>query len=619
MNIKTLLLAFRLNTLPAIIGPILVGYVLAQKLSSESFEAKYIFAILIAGLAIQIATNLFNDYVDGVRGADHHQGRLGPDRVTAKALMTPLATRNWGLIFCGIAFLAGIPIVLKTGWVFILLGLLSLGLTYLYTGTRYSLAYTGAADLFVILFFGIFAVWGTYYTLSLGPSWIPVLLGLQVGMMCNNILIINNLRDIAQDKENHKKTLIVRFGRVFGLYEYLGMILLSYFLILLWPESFSKLWAMIFVAPWFIFSLILWDWVRRHEPSKAYNKALKLTGMCHLGFCTSMAVSLILFRKVFMIQYCIHEYSLRQKLNAQATENFISEIIFRDFKKNSHASVTFHNKVHKENILDIFNTYKDVVKQNIDKEYELKQGKKLFINDIDLGLKSHKNMGWFEKSEALKKELETFVYKGFERFKFKVDKKFDFEFAQALLEVYQDIQFIFDFNQSAEQEWLMSLEPLKSLGLRLFFEDPICFHKKTWSDLKQKSIGLIYDMKGEGDSLEEISQIDPVVAIKPTKECVQTLLGQFPKSKFLITNNMGAELDHIMAADWANAFYKKFPDQFWGCGLMTRDFLLEGQDKISSKEVEMQPFVNKSFSEGIFSGYGWGMDAFFSKENWIDL
>lgn len=294
MNLKVLMIALRLNTLPAIIGPILVGYFLAWRLAPASLEHIYVIPILIAGLAIQISTNLFNDYIDGVRGADH-KNRLGPDRVTAKELMSANATKNWALFFCFIAFLAGVPIVVKGGLLFIALGILSLVLTYLYTGTRFSLAYTGMADLFVILFFGLFAVWGTFYILTLDTSTTPFILGAQVGMMCTNILVINNLRDIHQDKENHKKTLIVRFGRLFGLLEYLVASVLSYVFILLWPDELPKGGAMVLALPWLLFSLLMWDWVRRNPPSKRYNKILKLTGLCHLGFCVAISLAIYIF------------------------------------------------------------------------------------------------------------------------------------------------------------------------------------------------------------------------------------------------------------------------------------------------------------------------------------
>lgn len=290
--LKNLILAFRPQTLTASVGPILVGFFLALKYVPGKIEIIYLIPIFISALSIQIATNLFNDYIDFKRGSDL-EDRLGPDRVTAKKLIHPETVKKWALGFCILALIAGVPIVLKTGWIFVLLGLVSLALAYLYTGTKFSLAYTGAADIFVILFFGCFAVAGTYYTLTLDFSVLSVQMGLQVGALCNVLLVVNNLRDIQQDQNHSKKTLIVRFGRGFGLMEYLGLILFGFLGFLLWTGHLENpLGYILLQSPWFLMSLYLWDWVRRHPPSKHYNKILKFSGLIHFGFCLSMCLGL---------------------------------------------------------------------------------------------------------------------------------------------------------------------------------------------------------------------------------------------------------------------------------------------------------------------------------------
>jgi 1,4-dihydroxy-2-naphthoate octaprenyltransferase len=91
-----------------------------------------------------------------------------------------------------------------------------------YTAGRYSLAYTGLADLFVIVFFGPVAVAGTYY-LQIPFGWPPpevFVVGLGPGLIATSLLAVNNLRDVEEDRENAKKTLAVRFGRRFSRMEY---------------------------------------------------------------------------------------------------------------------------------------------------------------------------------------------------------------------------------------------------------------------------------------------------------------------------------------------------------------------------------------------------------------
>ena len=92
-----------------------------------------------------------------------------------------------------------------------------------YTGGPFPLAYHGLGDCFVILFFGLLAVCLTEYALMCSaeifwtPSWG---MGLGVGFIINNLLVVNNYRDFEEDGTNGKNTLVVLFGKKFGLFFY---------------------------------------------------------------------------------------------------------------------------------------------------------------------------------------------------------------------------------------------------------------------------------------------------------------------------------------------------------------------------------------------------------------
>jgi 1,4-dihydroxy-2-naphthoate octaprenyltransferase len=157
------------------------------------------------------------------------------------------------------------------------------------------LAYNGTADFFVIVFFGGFAVWGTVYALTLNPNIFPFYLGLQLGCLCNILLVVNNLRDQMQDVQNHKKTLIVRFGRGFGIGYYLTLILVGFFGLFLWPSEYFSYKFLLVSFPWFIFSLYFWNWVRKNKPSIIYNKILKFSSLTYFGFCLSLCIGFLVF------------------------------------------------------------------------------------------------------------------------------------------------------------------------------------------------------------------------------------------------------------------------------------------------------------------------------------
>jgi 1,4-dihydroxy-2-naphthoate octaprenyltransferase len=117
----------------------------------------------------------------------------------------------------GLAFLSGVYLIVRGGWPILALGLAAIASGIAYTAGRYALAYTGLADLFVLVFFGPVAVAGTYYvqTLTLTP-WVAVA-GLGPGLLSTAILLANNVRDVEEDRAADKRTLVVRFGRSAGV------------------------------------------------------------------------------------------------------------------------------------------------------------------------------------------------------------------------------------------------------------------------------------------------------------------------------------------------------------------------------------------------------------------
>ena len=62
-----------------------------------------------------------------------------------------------------VAALMGLYLVVVGGWPILLLGLLSIVSGWAYTGGRLPIAYTPLGELFVIAFFGVGAVGGTYW------------------------------------------------------------------------------------------------------------------------------------------------------------------------------------------------------------------------------------------------------------------------------------------------------------------------------------------------------------------------------------------------------------------------------------------------------------------------
>lgn len=216
--------AARPQTLPAAFVPVCVGAALA--LHDGTFDWIPSLVALLCAFLIQIGTNFANDYFDFKKGADTEE-RIGFERATAKGSISASGMRNATLITMGLAFVFGLYLVWHAGWVILAIGLLSLIFGILYTGGPYPLGYNGLGDIFVFIFFGIVAVMGTYYVNALEWSAASFWASLAVGALSTNILVVNNLRDIEQDKPAGKNTLGVLFGEHVLRWEYLLMLLLA--------------------------------------------------------------------------------------------------------------------------------------------------------------------------------------------------------------------------------------------------------------------------------------------------------------------------------------------------------------------------------------------------------
>ena len=211
MKLHAWILASRPKTLSAAVAPVIVGTALAYRDQSGDLWWRYAVLALAGAVLIQIATNFINDAIDYKKGADT-RARLGPVRVTQAGLLKPEVVMRGAFVALVLAAVCGIPLIYRAGWPLLVVGLLSLAMAYLYTGGPYPLAYHGLGEIFVLLFFGLIAVGGTYYVLTLDYSRDALISGIAVGSLAVAILAINNVRDLEGDRAVGKRTMAVRVG-----------------------------------------------------------------------------------------------------------------------------------------------------------------------------------------------------------------------------------------------------------------------------------------------------------------------------------------------------------------------------------------------------------------------
>ncbi len=205
--------AMRPRTLPAAVAPVVVGSAVAAH--GRHFEPAAAGLCLAFAVLVQIGTNFANDYYDFVKGADT-AGRVGPRRAVAAGLVAPGAMRRAAAAVFLAAFLAGLGLIHWGGPWMLAVGLACIACGIAYTGGPVPLAYVGLGDVFVFVFFGLVAVSVTYFVQAGRLSHAALLAGVPMGLLCANILVVNNYRDVETDRVAGKKTLVVRFGRGFS-------------------------------------------------------------------------------------------------------------------------------------------------------------------------------------------------------------------------------------------------------------------------------------------------------------------------------------------------------------------------------------------------------------------
>jgi len=216
------LLATRPATLTAALSPVLVGAAAAWRASGGvGYRWGAVFAALLGAMFIQVGTNLANDVFDYEKGADTAD-RLGPTRVTQAGLLTPTQVRAGMVVSFALATAAGVYLTAVAGWPIVAIGVASIASGIAYTGGPYPLGYNGLGDVFVFAFFGVVAVCGTAFVALGSVPTLALALSVPVGALATAVLVVNNVRDHTTDVRVGKRTLVVRFGRRFGVTEYVA-------------------------------------------------------------------------------------------------------------------------------------------------------------------------------------------------------------------------------------------------------------------------------------------------------------------------------------------------------------------------------------------------------------
>ena len=295
--------AARPQTLPAAAAPVIVGVGLA--LHDGVVAPLPAIAAFVGAALIQIGTNFANDYYDAIQGADTDD-REGFTRVTQAGLIEPGQVKAAMYLTFAAAVVVGSYLVYVGGVPILVIGLLSVISGIAYTGGPYPLGYHGLGDLFVFVFFGVIAVTGTYYVqaaavlaaplaTTIPPGTITfeaVVASLPIAAISTNILVVNNIRDKAEDETTGKRTLAVRFGYGFSRAEYIGLLAVAYLVpVWLWlATDFSIIVLLPLVT--LPVAIRVAETIRTETSGAALNPALETTGKLLAGYALLFGVGL---------------------------------------------------------------------------------------------------------------------------------------------------------------------------------------------------------------------------------------------------------------------------------------------------------------------------------------
>ena len=276
--------AARPKTLLVSLAPVVMSIAFAS-IYNEINWLPAVICIVFAVMA-QILSNFVNDYSDGIKGADNE--RLGPQRVVAAGLISPAQMRR-GIIVWGIlTFMLGCTLLYWGGWILLPFGIVILLCALAYSAGPFPLSRHALGDVAVVLFYGIAPVVLTFFIQTGFVNSQIIIAGVAIGIVANNLLIVNNYRDAEQDSENGKKTTVTIFGKQImkGVY-FLNPIIAVVLMCLIFNTT-----VLFYLIPFLIYSIFV-DIKFSKSSGTALNKLIGMSSLEAIIFALSITLYLI--------------------------------------------------------------------------------------------------------------------------------------------------------------------------------------------------------------------------------------------------------------------------------------------------------------------------------------
>lgn len=285
--------AVRPFSLPASVVPVVVGTALAVR--DGTFDGVHFLLTLAGGMLVQIGTNLVDEYTDHRRSGS--QGKLlAPYKVIALGALSARAVRAGALLSFALATLIGLYLVAATGWLLLPACVASLVVAYGYSGGPRPLGDLGLGEPLVFVFMGLLMVTASYYVQSLTLTWDALVASVPVACLVTAILVVNDLRDIDEDRGAGKITPVSRFGRRFGVALFIALVAGAYLSVFVWVIARPTLVPLLLVVAALPHGIATMRRTAGGSDRATLNQALRGSAQLHLRFGGLLALGLVLSR-----------------------------------------------------------------------------------------------------------------------------------------------------------------------------------------------------------------------------------------------------------------------------------------------------------------------------------
>lgn len=233
--------AVRLPFLTGSLMPVAVAAAFAYW-EKEAFDLTFL-ALTAFGVAfLHLGGNLINDFYDSF-GSDpinvYATPFSGGSRVIQRQELSAESVLFLAYLFFGLAMLCGLALIYLGRPYVILIGLMGLGMAYLYSASPVQLMSLGLGELTIFLAFGPVLSFGTYYVMTglLAPVGLAV--SLPLAWLITAILWINEFPDLEADKSAAKRHLVVRLGLKRARWIYAALMVAPFLSLFLLLEVFN--------------------------------------------------------------------------------------------------------------------------------------------------------------------------------------------------------------------------------------------------------------------------------------------------------------------------------------------------------------------------------------------